>query len=44
MIAALGEMSMVERMLDGDFSVADWDSVPNKEIASILPEDGTATR
>jgi SAM-dependent methyltransferase len=35
-IATLGEMGMVERMLEGDFSASDWDSAPRVEIVSAL--------
>lgn len=35
-IATLGELGMAERMLMGDFSVADWDSAPHLEIISAL--------
>jgi len=35
-IATLGELGMAERMLEGDFSVADWDSAPHLEIISAL--------
>lgn len=35
-IATLGELDMAERMLEGDFSVADWDSSPHIEMISAL--------